>query len=218
MSSGGFEVKRRLPWIIVILLLAGLCWAFPPVRFHSLKEVRAAQAGTQHNAKDVIESIWSDKLVPAAEQATDAAAIVEAIATDPKQVRERFGRTVGVSSSYFLFLRGSARVVSADEDAVGLSLKSSGDEADIVVPLGFVFGNAVRDATGLLSASNHPNAQEFNEVSAKLNEIVEKQVLPEFARLATVGQRLRFAGCVEVADEETDLKPLELVPIYVRPE
>jgi predicted lipoprotein len=209
-------LKRRAPWLLATVLLAGMCWAFPPIRVHSLKSIRESQAGTPGvAAKDSIETFWSRQLLPAAEHATDAAAVVHLVAADPKQVRERFGRTVGVSSSYFLFLRGAGRVVAADDESIALSLKPTGDEPDVVVPLGFVFGNAVRDATGLVSSSSYPNAQAFNEVSAKLNEIVEKRVLPEFQRVATVGRRVRFVGCVEVADEETDLKPLKLVPVDV---
>jgi len=35
-------------------------------------------------------------------------------------------------------------------------------------------------------------------------------------QMAKVGSRVRFAGCVEVGDEEQDLKPLKLVPIVVK--
>src|SRR5579862_5291027 len=98
---------RRLPLIVLLLLLLGVYTAFPPMRFHSLASLRAVQASAQRGSQNDIETFWNDKLLPAAEKATDAAAVVQAIATDSKSVRDHFGRTVGVSSSYFLFLRGS---------------------------------------------------------------------------------------------------------------
>ena len=133
-------------------------------------------------------------------------------------MRTEFGRTVGVSSSYYRFVRGVGCVVTADAETIGLSVGATGEEADVVVPLDFVFGNAVRDATVLLDSSSYPNAQEFNDISAELNKIVEEQVLPAFRIGATVGRRVKFAGCVEVADEEADLKPLKLVPVSVQSE
>jgi len=48
-----------------------------------------------------------------------------------------------------------------------------------------------------------------------LDQIVETQVLPEVQKLATLGKTIQFAGCVEVTDEDQDLKPLKLVPISV---
>jgi predicted lipoprotein len=85
-----------------------------------------------------------------------------------------------------------------------------------VVPLGLVFGNAVRDGTGLLSSGTFPNAQQFNDIAARLNQIVETRVLPELQRIAALGQSVKFVGCVDVADEERDLRPLKLVPVSVQ--
>lgn len=211
-------MKRFLPWLILLLVVGGLCCVFPPFRVHSLKEVRAAQAGQQFNAADFVGRFWSEKLLPATAKAADVEQVVAVIANSPTKVREQFGKTVGVSSSYFLFVRGAGRVVSANDDSIGLSLKAEGEVAEVLVPLGLVFGNAVRDGTGLLDPSAYPNAQEFNDISAALNSIVETNVLPQLQQMAKVGKRLQFAGCVEVADEESDLKPLKLVPISVKPE
>jgi predicted lipoprotein len=211
-------MKRALPWFIVLVALAGLCWAFPPFHIRSLKAVRAAQMSAQFNATDFVGQFWREKLLPATGQAAEATKVSAAIAAGPQKVREQFGRTVGVSSSYFLFVRGAGRVVSADADNIGLALKAEGNEAEIIVPLGLVFGNAVRDGPGLLNSSAYPNAQEFNDISAVLNRIVETNVLPQLQQIAMVGKRIQFAGCVEVGDEETDLKPLKLVPISVKAE
>jgi predicted lipoprotein len=203
---------------VVVATLAVLCWVFPPFHIRSLKAVREAQANQQFNAAEFAARFWTEQLLPAADQAVDALTVLDKIASDPKSVREVYGRTVGVGSSYYLFLRGDGRVVSADDESIGLSLKPEGDEAQIVIELGFVFGNAVRDATGLIKPSDYPNAQEYNEVSASLNSIVETNVLPQLQRTAKVGTRIPFAGCVEVADEAMDLKPLKLVPIHVKPD
>jgi predicted lipoprotein len=211
-------MKGAVPALVVLTALAVLCWLLPPFRVRSLKAVRAAEENQQFNATDFARRFWQEQLLPAADQATEATAIWERITADPRSVREHFGRTVGVGSSYFLFLRGSGRVVSADQNSVGLSLRPAGDEPQIVIELGFVFGNAVRDATGLIQASSFPNAQEFNDIAAALNGLVETNVLPHVERLANRGRRLRFAGCVEVGDEDLDLKPLKLVPILAGPD
>ena len=211
-------MKRFVPWLIAILLLAGLCWQFPPFHVRSLRAMQQSQAAARFDPKQFVTTFWTERLLPAADQAADVASVVETIRKSPQEVRTKFGRTVGVSSSYYLFVRGVGRVVTADADSIGLSVSATGDEADVVVPLDFVFGNAVRDAAGLLDSSSYPNAQEFNDISAELNKIVEEQVLPAFRRAATVGRRVKFAGCVEVADEEADLKPLKLVPVSVQSE
>lgn len=211
-------MKRLLPWLILLLFVGGLCCVFPPLRVRSLKAVRAVQAGQQFNAADFVGRFWNEKLLPATAKAADVEQVLALVSSNPAKVREQFGRTVGVSSSYFLFVHGAGRVVSVNDDEIGLTTKAGGDVAEVVVPLGLVFGNAVRDGTGLLDSSTYPNAQEFNDISAALNSIVETNVLPQLQQMAKIGKRLQFAGCVEVADEESDLKPLKLVPISVKPE
>jgi len=209
-------MKSKVPALVVLAVLAILGWAFPPFHVRSLKAVRGAVEDQRFDAGEFASRFWTEQLLPAAGQATDAAAVLERIATDPKAVRAEFGRTVGVGSSYFLFLQGSGRVVNADENSIGLRLTPGGGDAEIVIELGFVFGNAVRDGSGLISASSYPNAQEYNDISAALNGMVETNVLPQLPPIAKAGSRIQFAGCVEVADEDLDLKPLKLVPIEVK--
>jgi predicted lipoprotein len=212
------KIKSSLPTIIAAAVLLALCWAFPPFHIRSLKETQAAHSNAQFNSTNFVERFWTEKLIPAAERATDASKVLEAIEADPAKAREQFGRSVGISSSFYFFLRGAGRIVRVTEDEIGLSLRSEGDAVDISIPLGLVFGNAVRDATGLLDSSNYPNAQEFNDISANLNLMVENNVLPELQRIAKVGARVQFAGSVEVADDDEDLKPLKLVPVLIKTE
>ena len=44
----------------------------------------------------------------------------------------------------------------------------------------FIFGNAVRDATGLININEFKNTMDFNNVSAELNRIIREKVLPQF--------------------------------------
>jgi len=207
----------RLPAMLIVAALIGLLWwAFPPFHLRSLKEVNADRDNQQFDASEFAGRFWTNGLIPAVDIASDAGEVLERIANDPKAVRQQFGHTVGVGDSYFLFLRGVGRVVQIDEDRVGLSLKPDGDEVQMVIELGFVFGNAVRDATGLIRASDYPNAQEFNDIAAALDLIVETKVLPDVKQLAQIGRKIQFAGCVEVGDDGLDLKPLKLVPVLVK--
>jgi predicted lipoprotein len=209
-------MKRWMPWIVGVFAVTAICWIFPPFHLRSLPEMRETRAGAQFNAGLFAEQFWTEQLLASLDRAVAAEKVLAAIATAPSQVRERFGRTVGISSSYYLFLHGLGRVVSVDEESVGLSLRANSAHADVVVPLGLVFGNAVRDGTGLLESGAFPNSQDYNAIAAALNELVETRVLEELQREAAVGQWLRFAGCAEVADEEFDLEPLRLVPVLVR--
>jgi predicted lipoprotein len=209
-------MKRTAAIIGGLVVLALLWWACPPLHIRSLKAVRAAQAGAQFNVTNFVTDFWRDKLLVAAERATEATTVLEAIAHNPQKAREQYGRSVEIGGTYYYFLRGPGRVVRVSDDSIGMALQPAGNVVDICVPLGLVFGNALRDGTGLLNASDYPNSQQYNDLAAGLNHVVETRVLPPLQTAAKVGSRVQFAGCAEVADEDQDLKPLKLVPIYVK--
>jgi len=207
--------KRLLPWLIAMLFLGGICWKFPPFHIRSAREVRARLASSEFNPTNFANAFWDEQLVNAADKAVDATKLLDAIAANPDNAQKDYGRFFGETSVYYFFLRGTGRVVSVAGDSVGLSLKPEGNDVDVSISLDFVFGNAVRDGTGLLNVSDYPDVGQLNGISACLNQIVENRVLPELRRIVVVGKRVRFVGCAEVARAK-DLKPLKLVPIIVQ--
>jgi predicted lipoprotein len=125
---------------------------------------------------------------------------------------------VGLSDNYFYFFQGRGKVVSVSDDAVGIAVTPNSTNTEIALQTGLVFGDAIRDGTGLLNANDYPDSQDFNDISAALNHIVESQILPDLRKQAKVGATLSFAGCAEVDDESNDLHPLKLVPIEAKTE
>jgi predicted lipoprotein len=211
-------MRRALAWLVALAAVTGLLWLFPLFHIMSLKQSQAAREQGEFNAAEFAKTFWNERLLPSLDRATDADKLMAAIDANPKKVREQYGRTVGISSSCFFFLRGSGRVVSATKKGVELTLKSEGTESDVLLPTGLLFGNTVRDATGLLDSSAFPNSQNFNDLSTELNRIVETRVLPELKSQAVIGRRVQFVGCAEVADEDKDLKPLVVIPVSVKVE
>ena len=62
------------------------------------------------------------------------------------------------------------------------------------------------------------NSQDFNAIAEALNHIAEERVIPPLRERAKVGAMVRFAGCVEVASEPTDLHPLRVVAVVAEVE
>ena len=136
----------------------------------------------------------------------------QAIEQDHQAARDAHGRSLGLSDTYFYFLSGTGRVVSVEKNTVGLSIDDDSTQVQVLLETGLLFGNAVRDGTGLLDVNGFANSQEFNAISTEINRRIETDVLPKLREMATVGSTIRFVGCAQVTDEETDLSPLRVVP------
>jgi predicted lipoprotein len=207
-------MKRGLTWVVSIAVVTGVCWLFPLFHIVPLKQAAAQKANATFNPTQFAESFWSDSLLPAAANATSAEQLVKVIQTDPAAAKKSFARSVGLGESYFYFLGGNGKVLSVSEDEILLSV-TGGTNAEIALQAGLVFGNALRDGTGLLNVSDYPNSQDFNSIAEALNQLVETRVQPKLRKLAKPGATISFAGCAEVGDESADLKPLKVVPIHV---
>jgi predicted lipoprotein len=209
---------RVVRWLIAVVIIAGICWRFPLFHVVPLKTASAEKAAATFNATQFAETFWQAKLLSSFDKSVKAEVLLPAIQADAAAAKKKFSRSVGLSEAYFYFVSGSGRVVAVSDDEVSLVVTDGSTNAEVSLQTGLIFGNALRDGTGLLNASDYPNSQDFNDISAALNHIVETQVLPKLREQAKVGARISFAGCVEVDDESTDLKPLKVIPIQTRAE
>ncbi|HXS68251.1 MAG TPA: DUF2291 family protein, partial [Candidatus Polarisedimenticolia bacterium] len=174
-------------WFIAIVVLAGICWLFPIFHVVPLKTVTAEKAAETFNATQFADNFWTNQLVPAISKSVKADVLLPAIQADPAAAKKKFSRSVGLSESYFYFLSGTGRVVAVSDDEISLAITSGSTNAEVSLQAGLIFGDAIRDGTGLLNASDYPNSQDFNDISAALDPIVETRVLPALHAQAKIG-------------------------------
>lgn len=208
-------MSLRGVWTIALLGAAGLFWMMPLFHIVPLKQAEAAKAKAAFNPADYAARFWSEQLTPTFPKAADAQIVLESLAKDAKSAVTNFGRTVGVGDMIYFFMRGTGTVVSVEARGVGVSLNGAGAEADMLIKTGLLFGNTVRDATGLLNASEFPNSHDFNDVSTELNRIVESRVISQLKTNAVVGRTIRFAVCAEVSEDDAGGRPLKVVLVHV---
>ena len=209
---------RRLPaavkWGIIAVAAAVLLWCFPLFRVVPLQESRQQTAAAGFDAVAFVDTFWTEDLLPAAAGAVDAAELRAALQADRDAAGEAHGHRLGMSGSVSFLVRGEGRIVGVSDDAVEISLGGDSDATvDLRVEIGPVFGNAIRDGSGLLDVSAFANTRDFNDLSSEINRRVETQVLPSLQAEAVIGTTVRFAGGVELAEYDDVADPLRLVPI-----
>lgn len=206
--------NRTCLWFLVVIPVVVLCVVFPPVRIVSRHRIQARVAATVFDARAFVATFWTNQLLPACSRAVDAHALLVALRTNPAMAGRELGRCFGVGRQWYFFLRGAGRVLDVCPDAVALGVDDD-PEPDVLIELGPVFGNTVRDATGLLDVNRFPNSQDFNQISAELNRKIETEVLPLVRAGAQPGRVVRFCGCAEVDPESGKLLPLRVIPVEV---
>lgn len=207
---------RRILLAALVCVLAALAYFFPPIQIVSLRSAKETKEIRRFDPKEFVERLWTERLFKASDQAIDAGLLLSAIKNDKLAARQQYGRQVGLGSTYYYFLKGKGRVVAVKPEAISLAISDSGAKTDLILAVANISGNAVRDATGLVSVDDFPNSQEFNQIAAELNRRIETGVLAGLSQKLRVGTTIEFVGCAEMSDHGDDLQPLRLIPISVK--
>jgi predicted lipoprotein len=216
-------MKRIAVWLCLMALAGGVFWQFPLFTIERSAEKEtgrdpAALNAAAFDAATFAESFWNEKLLPslrANPDIPDAATLSEAFRENPQAAGQKFGRKVGISRMRLLVLRGSGVVTAVNEKGIAVALEPEASTPDLVLHAGPVFGNVVRDASGLLDPGEFSNSQQLNDISAQLNRIVEQRVIPRMKELSVPGQTIQFVGCAEVPDDGRDMPPLKVIPLDI---
>lgn len=207
-------MRCALSWLLFGLVLAVLCWLFPPFHVVPLQQARKQQQEGAFDAATFAVKFWEKQLLPATSKAASATEVLSLLARDPDAARKRFGRSLGVSSAVYFFLKGSGQITAIEKESIQIALDGSESKKPVKLFTGLLFGNTVRDACGLLNVSDFPNSQDFNDLSSELNRLVETRVFPDLRQHAAVGKSIRFTGCVELA-EGSPPNVVEIVPVKI---
>ena len=202
---------KTIKYIISLIVIVVV--AYNSVYFKKLDEVKAARSAKDFNADAYAQTFWSNKLIPNLNKAIDLNQLTALLSNDAEKTFNTYSHALGIGNLRYFLVKGKGTITSINEDDIAVSLDSS--KQSITVATEYIFGNAVRDATGLININEFNNTMDFNNISAELNKIIREKVLPPFKQQAKKGDRIAFTGAIELNKEHLDLSNIEVMPVRV---
>jgi predicted lipoprotein len=205
------SIKYRLLIIIfTVFLIFLLCNSF---YFGNLGKRQASKAYEKFDAGQYARKFW-DELNKKLDQAVDAKHFLELFRLAPDIAIERYStRTRHVSSTHFFLLQGEGKIVSIGQEGVLICLTEAKVNTEILITTDLIFGNAVRNASGLVDSDDFPDSMDYNKVSEEINNIVMNEVIPSFHDKVKEGLKVHFVGAAEVFESDPQISPLRVIPI-----
>jgi len=202
---------KAVKYIVAVVIIAVV--AYNSVYFKKLDEVKAARSAKDFNADAYAQTFWSNKLIPNLNKAIDLNQLTALLSNDAEKTFNTYSHALGIGNLRYFLVKGKGTITSINEDDIAVSLDSS--KQSITVATEYIFGNAVRDATGLININEFNNTMDFNNVSAELNKIIRQKVLPPFKQKVKKGNIIEFTGAVELNKEHLDLSNIEVIPVRI---
>jgi predicted lipoprotein len=206
-------MKQRIIIRTVGILLVGFILS-QSVYFQRLETVRTTQDQERFDPRSFARDYWDNRLPDALVDAVDAARLIDLFDRDMATAVRDHARTLGIASHHAYLISGSGTVVSLGESGIVVSLDGMPGQ-EILIATEDIYGNAVRDASGLIDVSDFPNTMEFNMISSEINTIVSEDVVKPALALAAEGENIRFFGATEVRESAPELNPLRIIPIRI---
>jgi predicted lipoprotein len=193
-----------------MLLVAVL--AYNSVYFKKLDEVKAGSAS--FNAAKYANDFWNTKLIPNLNKAVEINSLLSLLKTDKEKAFKDHSHALGIGNIRYFLINGSGVVTDVAENQVSVQIE--GVAPDVNIATEYIFGNAVRDASGAIDINAFSNSMDFNNVSAEINKIIREKVVPPFKSKVKKGDRVDFTGAIELNREHLQTNNLEVIPVNLK--
>ena len=196
-------------------MIALLLVCYNSVYFKKLNEVKALSS-KDFDAKSYATKYFNTKLIPALNNAVEINQLIALLQKDKEKTFDKFSNALGIGNNRFFLIKGEGEITAINENDISVLVKTNLSERKVLIETVFVFGNAIRDAPGLIDINEFKNTMDFNNVSAELNNIVRSKVLPPFKANAKKGDKVQFFGAIELNREYPDLENIEIIPVSLK--
>lgn len=200
-------MQSLLRWAAAFCLLVLV--AYNSVYFKKLDEVKSGNAG--FSAVKYAATFWIQKLPPAMSAAIEIDTLLSLIKTDRETAFVSYSHALGIGNVKYFLVKGKGKVEAVETDEI--LIRVGVGNVKMIIATEYIFGNAVRDAAGIIDINEFENAMDFNTVSAEINQIIRKQVVTPFRQKVKTGDVLEFVGAIELNKEHPALENIEVIPV-----
>lgn len=198
-----------------LLLAVILLLAYNSVYFKKLSEVKAV-APDKFDAGSFTKKLWDEKLPARLDSAVDLAALITAIQAQPQDALNKYTNALAIGNYRYAMVKTAGEVVELNEDDLLLQLPFSDSLLKVRIATEFIYGNAVRDASGLVEVRSFPNTTDLSGISEELNRTVKKTVLAPFKKLVKKGDKVAVTGAIEINKAHINWTEPEIIPVRLQ--
>lgn len=205
-------MKRTIPYILGIA--AVLLLIYLSLDLQKLDAYLADRPSLSFDADVYARVVWEQKIPAVIRDAPDILTVMDLLQSDPEQAFDRMGRKLGISGTRYFMVKGEGIIDSVEKESLRILLDGG---FQIELATAFIFGNAIRDGSGVVNIDEFLNMTDFNMVSIALNKRVKEEVVPLLVRSARAGKSIEFAGAFEMREDQPDIHSIRIIPVMAKP-
>jgi predicted lipoprotein len=198
-------IKYAITIVVIIFI------AYNSVYFKNLSEVKAT--AKTFDAAAYAQNLLNKQLPDVETKAPDIDEVLARLKTDRSKVLEKYGKALAIGNTRYLLVKGKGNITNIEESDVQLTTSAKND---LQIATEYIFGNTVRDASGLVNLNDFSNTLDLNNISSEVNKIIRNKIVPPFRQTVKQGNEVEFMGAITLNSEYLNTDDLEVIPVSLK--
>jgi predicted lipoprotein len=206
---------KKFSLYFILFLCFGLL-AYNSVYFKKLSEMKKA-TDNQLDAGVYAKNLWEGELQTSINSAIELPLLLKSINENADTAFEQNTHALAIGNYRYAMVKLKGKIIAVNENEVlvSVALPHADSLLTVAITTDFVYGNAVRDASGLLDAKDFNNASDLNNIAEALNELVRKNIVPEIRKTTKQNNKLEIIGAVQLNREHVAKEMFEIIPLKI---
>jgi len=206
-------MKKAIKYSLLLLAIALV--GYKSIYIKKLSEVKKAATG-KFDADSYTKKLWEERFPSKLDSAIALTDLISAIEANPTDAFSKHSHAMAIGNYRYSLVKIVGAVAKINEDDIILHVNHAGSLMIVKLATEFIYGNAIRDASGLLDIKDFASTSDLNNISEELNKTVRTTILPSFKKQVKPGDKIEVTGAIEINKEHIRLNELELLPVRIK--
>ncbi len=201
-------MKKSYLYTILAILLGVLL--YNSVYFEKLSK-RNSQKNAKFDFNTFADSLYYNGILKST-QAIEINQLLALTKVNADSAFKTYGNRLGIGESAYFMVNAIGKIIEKNEGELKVTTQNG---TTLIIDTKYIFGNAIRDASGLVKLTDFKTNADFNKVSEALNTVIREKAIPENLNNIINGDIIRVTGAIKLKKGKTNNQILNILPIKI---
>ncbi|SDJ72052.1 Predicted lipoprotein [Flavobacterium glycines] len=202
-------MKKKYLYLLAFVIIAVL--GYNSVYFKKLSDVKNANK-ENFDFKAYADSIYYKGILKS-KKTIALTNLISSVKTNQDEAFKKYGNRLGIGNSAYFMIKSTGKIIDIKDGVYTIADEKNGV---VYIDTKYIFGNALRDASGLVKLTDFKTNAQFNKVSESLNDIVRNEVVPKEIKKVKIGDSISFSGAIKLSKKQILFTDLLIIPSQIK--
>ncbi len=201
-------MKKSYLYTILAILLGVLL--YNSVYFEKLSK-RNSQKNAKFDFNTFADSLYYNGILKST-QAIEINQLLALTKVNADSAFKTYGNRLGIGESAYFMVNATGKIIEQNEGELKVTTQNG---TTLIIDTKYIFGNAIRDASGLVKLTDFKTNADFNKVSEALNTVIREKAIPKNLKNINNGDIISVTGAIKLKKGKTNNQILNILPIKI---